>query len=172
MQCQKNEFILNQGNYKMSRNGMFLKCEGSKILPSFYTLKQGAAHRGICNKPLNDLLICHCISKKNENKRSMSASFVWTKRLHISFDTFKEKLIRLPVLAYAGYSKPFKIHTDASTSGLGELQYHNQDGKDRVVAYASRCFKLSEKNYPAHKLEILALKFVLRIFMWTIWRGD
>ena len=73
----------------------------------------------------------------------------------------KEKLIRLPVLAYAGYLKPFKIHTDASTTGLGDLQYHNQDGKDRVVAYASRCLKLSEKNYPAHKLEFLALKFVL-----------
>ena len=91
----------------------------------------------------------------------MSASVVWTKRIHISFDTLNEKLIGLPVLVYAGYLKPFKIHTDASTTGLGDLQYHNQDGKDRVVAYTSRCLKLSEKNYPAHKLEFLALKFVL-----------
>ena len=91
----------------------------------------------------------------------MSASFVWTKRLRISFDTLKEKLIRVPVLAYAGYLKPFKIHTDASTTGLGEVQYHNQDGTDRVVAYASRSLKPLDKNYPAHKLVFPALKFVL-----------
>ena len=32
---------------------------------------------------------------------------------------------------------------------------------DRVVAYASHSFKPSEKNYLAHKLEVLALKWVI-----------
>lgn len=39
------------------------------------------------------------------------------------------------------------------------MLYQHQDGKDRVVSYASRSLKPSEKNYPAHKLEFLALKW-------------
>ena len=112
-------------------------------------------------RPLNDLLVGHCTSKKNRNKKSKPAPFVWMERQQIAFDTLKEKLIKPPVLAYADYSKPFKIHTDASTTGLGAVLYQNQDGMDRVVAYASRSLKPSEKNYPAHKLEFLALKWAI-----------
>ena len=32
-----------------------------------------------------------------------------------------------PVLAYAYYSKQFKLHTDALTSGLGVVLYQEQD---------------------------------------------
>ena len=73
----------------------------------------------------------------------------------------EKKLIKPPDLAYADYSKPFNIHTDASTTGVGAVLYQNQDGMDRVVAYASHSLKLSEKNYPAHKLEFLALKWAI-----------
>ena len=66
-----------------------------------------------------------------------------------------------PVLAYADYRLPFKLHTDASTTGLGAVLYQHQDGHDRVVAYASRSLKTSERNYPAHKLEFLALKWAI-----------
>ena len=65
-----------------------------------------------------------------------------------------------PVLTYANYQKKFILHTDASDLGLGAVlyQYDNDNGK-RVVAYASRSLSPSEKNYPAHKLEFLALKW-------------
>ena len=39
--------------------------------------------------------------------------------------------------------------------------YQHQDGVDRVVSYASRSLKPSERNYPAHKLEFLALKWAV-----------
>ena len=53
----------------------------------------------------------------------------------------------------------FKLHTDASGTGLGVVLYQEQDGKERVISFPSRSYKPSEKNYPAHKLEFLALKW-------------
>ena len=41
------------------------------------------------------------------------------------------------------------------------MLYLQQDGRDRVVVYASRSLKPAEKNYPAHKLEFLALKWAI-----------
>ena len=56
---------------------------------------------------------------------------------------------------------PFTLHTDASTSGLGAVLYRRQHGEERVVTYASRSLKPPERNYPAHKLELLALKWAV-----------
>ncbi len=64
------------------------------------------------------------------------------------------------VLAYADYTLPFILYTDASRDGLGAvLSQMQEDGQERVIAYASRGLRPSEKNYPAHKLEFLALKW-------------
>ena len=66
----------------------------------------------------------------------------------------------MPVLAYADYQKPFKVHTDDSESGLGAVLYQDQeDGTTRVVACASRSLSKSEKGYHSSKLEFLALKW-------------
>ena len=72
----------------------------------------------------------------------------------------KAKTIMQPILAYANYKKPFKMHTDASENGLGAVLYQKQDdGMDRVIAYASQTLSKSKKNDDAHKLEFLALKW-------------
>ena len=50
---------------------------------------------------------------------------------------------------------------DASAAGLGAILYQNQAGKNRVIAYASRTLKPSEKNYHSTKLEFLAMKWAI-----------
>ena len=78
------------------------------------------------------------------------------------FEALKKLCSECPVLAYADYSKPFVLHTDASTLGLGAVLYQKQaDGKERVIAYASRTLNRAERNYDAHKLEFLALKWAV-----------
>ena len=64
-------------------------------------------------------------------------------------------------LAYPDYQLPFTLHTDSSTDGLGAVLYQKQNGKQRVIAYASRSVSKAESNYPAHKLEFLALKWAV-----------
>lgn len=114
-------------------------------------------------RPLNDLLIGHPTSKssKQKPKTQKRVPFRWEDPQQIAFDSLKEKLCHPPILAYADYSLPFTLHTDASLAGLGAVLYQRQDGKDRVVAYASRSLKPAERNYPAHKLECLALKWAV-----------
>ena len=55
----------------------------------------------------------------------------------------------------------FILHTDASGNGLGPVLYQVQEEKQRVIAYASWSLTRSERNYPVHKLEFLALKWAI-----------
>ena len=66
-----------------------------------------------------------------------------------------------PVLACADFKAPFILHTDASGDRLGAVLYQVQEGKQSVIAYASRSLSRSERNYPVHKLEFLALKWAI-----------
>lgn len=116
-------------------------------------------------KPLNDLLVGHPTNPGSDNqkkkKKRDKVPWQWGELQQSAFDTLKEKLSSPPVLAYADFKRPFIVHTDASTEGLGAVLYQVQDGLERVVAYASRGLRSSEKNYPAHKLEFLCLKWAV-----------
>ena len=67
-----------------------------------------------------------------------TALFVWTEDCQTSFDRLRQCLCSAPVLAYANYSKPFILDTDASDTGIrGVLSQLDDDGKERVIAYGS-----------------------------------
>ncbi|XP_071695281.1 uncharacterized protein [Rutidosis leptorrhynchoides] len=69
-------------------------------------------------------------------------------------DDFESLLCQAPVLASPEGSDDFVVYCDACLSGLGCVLVQ----RDRVIAYASRQLKPSEKNYSAHDLEMAALK--------------
>ena len=70
----------------------------------------------------------------------------------------KKLCTEAPILAYADYTKTFKVHTDTSEEGLGAVLYQDQDDETtRVIAYTSRSLKKSERRYHSSKLEFLAL---------------
>ncbi|XP_023191351.1 peroxisomal trans-2-enoyl-CoA reductase isoform X3 [Xiphophorus maculatus] len=119
-------------------------------------------------KPLNELTRGYPPArspaklKKPEGKYSdpkQSFGDKWTSHQQIAFETVISKLTTAPVLGFANPQLPYILHTDASTNGLGAVLYQEQEGKLRVIAYASRGLSVSESKYPAHKLEFLALKW-------------
>lgn len=54
----------------------------------------------------------------------------------------------------------FVVYCDASRIGLGYVLMQN----GRVIAYASRQLKVSEKNYHTHDLELAAVLFALKLW--------
>ena len=87
---------------------------------------------------------------------------IWDDDCEEAFKDLKDCCSKTPILAYADYKKPFKIHTDASKLGLGVVLYQDQDDRTtRVITYASRTLSKSERKYHPHKLEFLALKWAV-----------
>ena len=113
--------------------------------------------------PLTELLQGHVPVKKGsrKNKGIEELKCKWGPQQQNAFEMLIEILTSDPVLGYADYSLPFVVHTDASGTGLGAVLYQKQGKSLRPIAYASRCLKKSERNYPAHKLEFLALKWAV-----------
>ena len=93
------------------------------------------------------------------------AAIKWDSRCQQAFDDLKALCTTASILAYANFSKPFKLHTDACGMALGSVLYQTrEDGTESVIAYASRwsrCLSKAESHYPAHKLEFLALKWAV-----------
>ncbi len=126
-------------------------------------------------KPLNDLMKQYepvrkrgrgkkrKINVKNHGRPNPNTPFgdKWTPACEKAFNSLIMALTSVPVLAYADFNLPFVLHTDASTQGLGAALCQEKDGKLHPVAYASRGLSKSETNYPAHKLEFLALKWAV-----------
>ncbi|KAL0186035.1 hypothetical protein M9458_017705, partial [Cirrhinus mrigala] len=83
----------------------------------------------------------------------------WRPDCQQAFKAVIQSLTTAPVLAFADPQRPYILHTDASTTGLGAVLYQEQEGQLRVIGYASRGLSRSESRYPAHKLEFLALKW-------------
>ena len=110
-------------------------------------------------KPLTELHPNTTV-KSGKKVKSVKPS-VWGKTQQEAFNKLKDLLSSPPVLGYANYDSPFDLHTDASSSGLGAVLYQKQNEEMRVISYANRGLKRSEKNYQAAKLEFLALKWAI-----------
>ena len=78
------------------------------------------------------------------------------------YDDLKRLCTTTPILAYADFTQPFKLHTDACGSGLGAVLYQTcKNSMDSVITYASRSLTKAESYYPTHNLEFLALKWAV-----------
>ena len=111
-------------------------------------------------RPLTDLLKGDP-TKKKRRLPYKPPNWKWGTEQQEAFEGIIKALSEAPVLAFADYTKSFVLHTDASAMGLGAVLYQKQLGELKAIAYASRGLSKSECNYPAHKLEFLALKWAV-----------
>lgn len=112
-------------------------------------------------RPLNDLLPPTRNKKSSKTPPPSAAQWIWRSEHDGAFQRLKDILCSPVVLGYPDYTLPFELHVDASGSGLGAVLYQQQGHQLRPIHYASRGVSKSERNYPAHKLEFLALKWAI-----------
>ncbi|GJZ57694.1 putative reverse transcriptase domain-containing protein, partial [Tanacetum coccineum] len=89
-----------------------------------------------------------------------SKTFDWGEEQENAFQTLKGKLCDAPVLALLDGPEDFVVYCDASGLGLGCVLMQRR----KVIAYASRQFKIYEKNYTTYDLELGTVVFALKIW--------
>ena len=81
-----------------------------------------------------------------------------------AFDHLRQALGAAPIIAHPRRNIPFTLATDASGTGFGAILTQTVNGKEHVIAYASRSLKDNEKNYSAYLLESAAAVWAIDHF--------
>ena len=114
--------------------------------------------------PLHDLVNEACTKPGKKRAKVADLTELWSPKHQEAFEELKAGLSSAPTLAYADFTKPFIVETDASHEGLGAILSQKQDdGKTRPIAFASRRLRENEKQYHhiSYKLEFLAIKWAV-----------
>ena len=105
------------------------------------------------------------IAKPLHRLTEKTNKFEWTSDCQEAFDDLRLKLVSAPILAFPDYTKPFTLDTDASDTGVGAvLSQLDDNGAERVVAYASRTLSRAERRYCVTRKELLEVVTFLKHF--------
>jgi transposase InsO family protein len=91
-----------------------------------------------------------------------NVQFVWSERQQTDFEILKQRLSTAPVLASPLAEGKYILDVDASGHRAGAIFEQEQEGKVRVISYASRLFNSSEQTYCVTRQELAAVVFGLK----------
>ena len=94
----------------------------------------------IISKPLT------LLTRKEEQWR-------WEESQELAFRQLCKLLQTAPVLSLPRFDQPFILYTDWSAVGMGSILSQENEGKERVIAYASRSCNSAEANYSSYEGE-------------------
>ncbi|KAL3248810.1 hypothetical protein MRX96_056350 [Rhipicephalus microplus] len=78
------------------------------------------------------------VTHKLRHLLAKDVPFVWTDAHEATVNAIKHALKNPPILASFRPDCPTNVHVDASQTGLGAVLSQTQDGKERIIEYASR----------------------------------
>ncbi|GMF28614.1 unnamed protein product [Phytophthora fragariaefolia] len=87
------------------------------------------------------------ISAPIERLKMKGTEFVWNADCEAAFLQLKRRLVEPPILVYPDFSQRFKLYVDSSRLAVGACLMQTVDGRERVIAYASKILVGSEKNW-------------------------
>ena len=90
--------------------------------------------------------------------------FFWSEECEVAFQDLKTKLTSAPILALPRFDEPFRLCTDASNFAVGCVLEQMQEGKYRVIAYASQILTPNKRKWSAFQREAYALLWASRAF--------
>jgi hypothetical protein len=108
-------------------------------------------------KPLTDLLA----TKSSKTGRH----FCWTDSCSKAFHAIKQAALDAPLLEVIDFSKEVFIRCDSSQFGQGAVLFQfDAEGREHVIAYASRKYSISERNWATFQQEASAIVWALEKF--------
>ena len=99
-------------------------------------------------------------------------SFVWGKEQKDSFEEIKCGLIKPPVLHMPNTTGRFHLYSDTSKFATGSALYQIQNGKPKLITYASKRLPEAARNYSITELELCGLAINTESFSHLLKRVD
>ena len=139
-----------------------IECIANWPIPT--CVKEVRSFLGLCSYYRRFIAEYSHIAKPLTRLTEKNYKFNWTHECSEAFEKLKQQLTTAPVLAHPDFSKPFILDTDASDLAIGSVLSQKIDGKERVVAYASRTLTKAERKYCVTRKELLALVYFVKYF--------
>ena len=98
--------------------------------------------------------------------------FVWEKEQQMAFEEIKSRLVKLPVLHLSDSRGRFHLYSDICIFATGSALYKIQNGKPKLIAYASKRIPEPAPNYSITKLEMCLLTINIASFAHLLKRVD
>ena len=133
------------------------KCEAVRNFPTPTKAKEVKSFLGLAGYYRRFIKDFSKISGPLIELTKQDVTFNWTEACEEAFSTLKSRLMSSPILAYPNYNEPYILQTDASGESIGMILAQNQNGKERVIAYAGKRLSPSEKNYSTTEKEALSV---------------
>ena len=90
--------------------------------------------------------------------------FIWGKEQQDSFKEIKHRLIKPPVLHMANKTGRFHLYSNTIKFATGSALYQIQNGKPKLIAYASKRLPEAAKSYSITELELCGLAINIASF--------
>lgn len=122
----------------------------SSLAKPLFALTAGQKRRGRSAK-----------DRRSQGTYRKLTSVDWTDDCKNAFQQLKAMLLECVILAHPDFDELLILSVDASFDGLGAVLSQVPKGQStaRPVDFASKTLSASQRKYPAHRLEFLALKW-------------
>ena len=98
--------------------------------------------------------------------------FIWGDEQQKAFDKLKSRLLKPPVVSMPDKRGRFLLYSDTSKYTTGSALYQVQNGKPKLIAYASKRMPEAARNYSITELEMCGLAINIASFTHILKRVD
>ena len=98
--------------------------------------------------------------------------FIWGDEQQEAFEEIKRRLVKAPLLHMPNCEGRFHLCSDTSKFAAGSALYQIQNGKPKLIAYASKRLPKAVKSYSITELELCGLAINIASFSHLLKRVD
>ena len=119
-------------------------------------VKEIQSYLGLCSYYRQYIENFSHIASPLTNLTKKKVKFIWDDSCQKAYEMLKEKLCSAPILALPQPGLRYILDTDASDTGIGAVLSQIQEGRERVIAYASKKLDTQQQRYSVTRRELLA----------------